>query len=86
MVFITKYGNLCCQETDYYVWMTLHLHANHCPRAFCIQKLEPRNPNEIGKELFFKVLVISKDSALISRFLHWKFQMNFYSKQFWHII
>ena len=29
------------------------------PRAFRIQKLESRNPDNIDKEAFFKVLVIS---------------------------
>ena len=40
------------------------------PRAFHIQKLEPRNPDKIDKEVFFKVLVISKDIPLMSRFLN----------------
>ena len=31
------------------------------PRAFCIQKLESRNPDNLDKEAFFKFLVISKD-------------------------
>ena len=40
------------------------------PRAFRIQKLESRNPDKIDKEVFFKVLVISKDIPLMSRFLN----------------
>ena len=40
------------------------------PRAFRIQKLESRNPDKIDKEVFFTVLVISKDIPLMSRFLN----------------
>ena len=40
------------------------------PRAFRIQKLESRNPDNIDKEGFFKVLVISKDIILMVRFLN----------------
>ena len=32
------------------------------PRAFHIQKLKSRNPDNIDKEVYFKVLVISKDT------------------------
>ena len=39
-------------------------------RAFCIQKLESRNPDYIEKEELFKVLVISKDITLVGRFLN----------------
>ena len=40
------------------------------PRAFRIQKLESRNPDYIDKEVFCKFLVISKDIALMDRFLN----------------
>ena len=40
------------------------------PRAFRIQKLESRNPDNIDKESFFKFLVISKDIKLMGRFLN----------------
>ena len=40
------------------------------PRAFRIQKLESRNPDNIDKEAFFKVLVISKNITLMGRFLN----------------
>ena len=40
------------------------------PRAFRIQKLESRNPENIDKETFFKFLVISKDKTLMGRFLN----------------
>ena len=40
------------------------------PRAFRIQKLESRNPDNIDKEAFFKFLVISKDITFIGRFLN----------------
>ena len=42
------------------------------PRAFCIQKLESRNHDDIhvDKEAFNKFLVISKDITLMSRFLN----------------
>ena len=40
------------------------------PRAFRIQELESRNPDNIDKEAFFKFLVISKDITLIGRFLN----------------
>ena len=40
------------------------------PRAFCIQNLESRNPDNIDKEVFFKFLVISKDITLMFRFLN----------------
>ena len=40
------------------------------PRAFRIQKLEPRNPDKIDKEVFFKFVVISKDIPLMGRFLN----------------
>ena len=40
------------------------------PRAFRIQKLESRNPDKIGKYVFFKFLVISKDIPLMGRFLN----------------
>ena len=49
-------------------------------RAFCIQQLESKNPNNINKEAFFKFLVISKDITLMGRFL--KFQIYFYSNEF----
>ena len=39
-------------------------------RAFRILKLESRNPDNIDKEAFFKSLVISKDIALMGRFLN----------------
>ena len=39
-------------------------------RAFCIQQLESRNPDNIDKESFFKFLVISKDIILMGRFLN----------------
>ena len=39
------------------------------PRAFCIQILESKNPDNIDKEAFFKFLVISKDKTLMGRFL-----------------
>ena len=39
-------------------------------RAFCIQKLESRNPDNIDKEVFIKFLVISKDITLMGRFLN----------------
>ena len=38
------------------------------PRAFRIQKLESRKPDNIDKEVFFKFLVISKDITLTGRF------------------
>ena len=34
------------------------------PRAFCVQKLESGNPDNIDKKAFFKFLVISKDITL----------------------
>ena len=40
------------------------------PRAFRIQKLESRNPDNIDKEAFFKFLVISKDITPMDRFLN----------------
>ena len=40
------------------------------PRAFRIQKLEFRNPDNIDKEGFFKFLVISKDIIHMGRFLN----------------
>ena len=40
------------------------------PRAFRIQKLESRNPNNIDKEAFLKLLVISNDITLMGRFLN----------------
>ena len=40
------------------------------PRAFRIQKLESRNPDNIDKEAFFKFLVISKDITRMGRFLN----------------
>ena len=40
------------------------------PRAFRIQKLESRNPDDIDKKMFFKFLVISKDITLMGRFLN----------------
>ena len=40
------------------------------PRAFRIQKLESKNPDNIDKEAFFKLLVISKDITLMGRFLN----------------
>ena len=40
------------------------------PRAFCIQKLESRKPDNTDKEAFFKFLVISKDITLMGRFLN----------------
>ena len=40
------------------------------PRAFRMQKLESRNPDNIDKEAFFKFLVISKDITLMGRFLN----------------
>ena len=52
------------------------------PRAFRIQKLESRNPDNIDKEAFFKFLVVSKDITLMVRFFNWKFQIYFYSKEF----
>ena len=36
----------------------------------CQQNLESRNPDNIDKEAFFKVLVISKDITLMGRFLN----------------
>ena len=39
------------------------------PRAFRIQILESKTPNNIDKEAFFKFLVISKDKTLMGRFL-----------------
>ena len=39
-------------------------------KAFRIQKLESRNPDNIDKEAFFKVLVISKCKTLMGRFLN----------------
>ena len=39
-------------------------------RAFCIQKLESRNPDNMDKEVSFKFLVISKDVTLIGRFFN----------------
>ena len=39
-------------------------------RAFRIQKLESRNPDNIDKESFFKFVVISKDVKLMGRFLN----------------
>ena len=56
------------------------------PRAFRIQQLQFRNPAYIDKESFFNFFVISKDMTLMGRFLNWKFQMHFYSNEFWHII
>ena len=47
-----------------------YLHAYHCPKAFRIQKLESRTPDNIDKESFFKFLVISKDITLMGRFLN----------------
>ena len=43
------------------------------PKHIRIQKLESRNPDNIDKEVFFKFLVISKDIALMGRFLNLKF-------------
>ena len=43
---------------------------NIAPRAFHIEKLESRNPDNIDKEVFFKFLVISKDITLMGRFLN----------------
>ena len=40
------------------------------PRAFLIQKLESRNPDNIDKEVLFIFLVISKDIPLMGRFLN----------------
>ena len=40
------------------------------PRAFRIQKLESRKPDNIDKEAFFKFLVISKDITLMGRFIN----------------
>ena len=40
------------------------------PRAFGIQKLESRNPDNIDKESFFKFVDISKDIILMGRFLN----------------
>ena len=40
------------------------------PRAFRIQKLESRNPDNIDKVAFFKFLVVSKDITLMGRFLN----------------
>ena len=52
------------------------------PRAFHIQKLESRNPDNIYKQAFFKFLVISKDITPMGRFLNRMFQIYFYSKEF----
>ena len=59
-----------------------YLHAYHYPKAFRIQKLESRNPDNIDEEVFFEFLVISKDITLMGRFLNRKFQIYFYSKEF----
>ena len=40
------------------------------PKAFRIQQLESRNPDNIDKESFFNFLVISKDIILMGRFLN----------------
>ena len=40
------------------------------PRAFRVQKLESRNPENIDKDAFFKFLVISKDITLMGRSLN----------------
>ena len=40
------------------------------PRAFRIEKLESRNPDNLDNEVFFKFLVISKDITLMGRFLN----------------
>ena len=40
------------------------------PRAFHIQKLESRTPDNMDKEAFFKFLVISKDITLMGRVLN----------------
>ena len=45
------------------------------PRAFRIQKLESRNPDNIDKESLFNFLVISKDITLMGRFLNRKIQI-----------
>ena len=45
------------------------------PRAFRIQKLESRNPDNIDKESLFIFLVISKDITLMGRFLNRKIQI-----------
>ena len=39
-------------------------------RAFRIQILESRNPDNIDKEAFFKCIVISKDMTQMGRFLN----------------
>ena len=48
--------------------------------------MESRNPDNTEKEVFFKFLVISKDITPMGRFLNWKFQIYFYSEEFWHQI
>ena len=40
------------------------------PRAFRMQKLESRNPDNIDQEAFLKFLVIIKDITLMGRFLN----------------
>ena len=40
------------------------------PKHICIQKLESRNLDNIDKKVFFKFLVISKDTTLMDRVLN----------------
>ena len=56
------------------------------PRAFRNIEIEIYYPDYIDKEALFKFLVISKDITLMGRFLNWKFQIYFYSNEFWDII
>ena len=55
------------------------LHASSCPRAFCMLKLESRNPVGITEALVLKFLFIVKDITLLGRFLIERFYV--YSKQ-----
>ena len=52
------------------------------PRAFRIQKLESRNPDNTNKEAFFKVLVISNAIALMDGFLNGKFKYTLIQMSF----
>ena len=45
-----------------------YLHASSWPRAFCLEKLESRDPVDITEALIFKLLFIVKDINLVGSF------------------
>ena len=50
-------------------WWGIYLHIID-PRAYRLQKLESRNPDNIEKEECSEFLVLSKDITLMDRFLN----------------